>query len=232
MARDLDYYESPRALGELYRNITYKKPDSIPQTKFSNGAGKFKPSIDSITAALTPLYQKYLGTGLVIDAEVMEMNPLFQNYVLELRYMRFTHALSDSPESRLEEEEIVVGTILANCSQHRYRTDRTYRMRLHAATVVRTVQQALFKPEVPDTPQQGELVYGLRQAWMAWEFSRRYKHWFGAYSFGIIALGVMCNVLNTLGDITLKKGPVKDSRSSSPVEDAEEEDEPQYRERR
>ena len=60
---------------------------------------------------------------------------------------------------------------------------------------------------------------------MAWEFARRYKHWFGAYSFGIIALGVMCNVLNTLGDITLKKGPVKDSRSSSPVEDAEEEDE-------
>lgn len=229
MARELDYYESTRALGELFRSITFKKPDPVSPVKPTNGVSQLRPLIDTISQALIPLVAKHLGTHINSDAEVREMSTLYNSYLQELRYMRLTHALSDSPDSRLEEEEIVVGTILANCSQHRYRTDRTYRMRLHSATVVRDIQRALYKPD--QGPGEGELRYGLRQAWLAWDFGMRYKYIPGGNSFAIIALGVICNVLEGLGELRKPKGSGSGARSSSPEADAEDEDEPEYSER-
>ncbi|KAK7693992.1 hypothetical protein QCA50_003568 [Cerrena zonata] len=109
MTRDSDYYESPRALGELYRNITYKKPDSIHQAQSTNGVAPSGPSMDSISQALFPLIMKHLGDPVNNDKDVGEMSTIFHSYKHELRYMQLTHALSDSPDSRLEEEEVVVG---------------------------------------------------------------------------------------------------------------------------
>jgi RNA-dependent RNA polymerase len=52
-----------------------------------------------------------------------------------MRYICVTHTLVDQPEVRLK-EEVVLGTILANCVPSRWRNDRTYRMRLHTEGLV------------------------------------------------------------------------------------------------
>ncbi|CAL1705570.1 unnamed protein product [Somion occarium] len=201
VTRETDYYESTRALGELYRSVVIKKPEPIreaPNTKLPEALS------DEISQALIAIIRKHLSNHVNREGDIREISPMFHSYAQELRYMRLTHSLSDSPDSRLEEEEVVVGTILANCSQHRYRSDRTYRMRLHSVTVVRDIQRKLYQPS--DIPDIGELRYGLQQAWLAWDFGMRHRQLPGGNSFALIALGVICNILEGLGEIVLKKG--------------------------
>jgi len=195
--RNTDYYESHRALGDLFRNITIVEP-SIPSPISAAGNDvKIKPLSDTISMALKPHIERQLHHFRNEDKEVGEMTKLFQRYVDELRYICVTHALSDAPDVRLTEEEVTIGTILAKCTQHRWRTDRTYRMRLHSAMLVRDIGNKLF--QLTETPSAGELLYGLQQGWLAWDFSTRNKTIFGANSFGLIALRVVFNALDQLG---------------------------------
>ncbi|CCM00004.1 uncharacterized protein FIBRA_02029 [Fibroporia radiculosa] len=138
--RHTDYYESHRALGDLFRNIAIVDPSLVSPAEFMNGtASKPKPLSDPISKALRHYIQDQLHYFFNQDEHVAEMTKLFQRYTDELRYICITHALSDASDVRLVEEEVVVGTILAKCTQTRWRTDRTYRMRLHSATLARHI---------------------------------------------------------------------------------------------
>ncbi|OSX65461.1 hypothetical protein POSPLADRAFT_1134844 [Postia placenta MAD-698-R-SB12] len=200
--RTTDYYESSRALGDLFRNIAIVDPTTrSPTAAPINGAvkPKVKPLSDAISSALKPYIQMHLHRFRNEESDVGEMTKLFQRYVDELRYICMTHALSDAPDVRLMEEEVAVGTIIAKCSQTRWRTDRTFRMRLHSAMLTRDVDNQLFKQT--ETPAPGELRYGLSQAWLAWDFSMRNKTVFGANSFGLIALRNIFNILDLVGSV-------------------------------
>ncbi|PCH37887.1 hypothetical protein WOLCODRAFT_65369 [Wolfiporia cocos MD-104 SS10] len=215
--RSTDYYESTRALGELFRNITI--PEPTPPPPRVNGAGpqtKLIPLSDSISMVLRPHIQNQLGRSQNREQDVDAMAGLFRRYVEELRYISMTHALSDAPDVRLSEEEVVVGAIMAKCSQKRWRTDRMYRMRLHASNLVREIGQSLFHAET-DPPLSAELQQGLYRAWCAWEFATTHKEVFGGNSFGLIALGVVLDVLQKLGAISLIAPIKKDT-----IEDEEE----------
>lgn len=196
--RKTDYYESTRALGELFRNITITVPSPSPS---KSDVVRGKPLSDSVSRALKPYIERRLHHFQNDDELVGEMRSLFRRYADELRYICMTHALSDAPEVRLSEEEIVVGTILAQCSQTRWRTDRTYRMRLHASTLVQDIQEKLFKRKKCEEHSPGELLYGLSEAWLAWDFATRNVGSFGSRSFGLIALGVILDVLELLGEL-------------------------------
>lgn len=135
------------------------------------------------------------------DRNVADMRALFLRYERELRYICVTHALSDAPDIRLQEEEVAIGTILANCSQHRWRTDRMHRMRMHASELARDTRFRLFQPSDLLNPEQGELLYGVSQAWLAWDFGMRNSHVFGARTFSLIALQVVLDTLYRLGGI-------------------------------
>lgn len=127
----------------------------------------------------------------------------YQSYMEELNYICSTHTLSNTPGAKLLEAEVVAGTILAKCSQKRWRSDRIYRMRLHATTLVKEVKNELLPQK--ENYDFGELVDGLKQAWRAWAFSQtRPFNEAGANSFGFIALDVIFDVLERLK---------KDSRS-------------------
>lgn len=115
-----------------------------------------------------------------------------------------THSLSDSPDSRLIEEEVVVGTITATCSQNRFRTDRTYRMRLHAKMLADTVRKRLYRGVEDAQSPEGAMRYGLKQAWLAWDYGMRNRGVFGANSFALIALAVMGTILSDMGVVMLK----------------------------
>lgn len=168
--------------------------------------GRAAPLSDSISCALRSYISRHLGQASLRNSEesVSEMEPLFRRYVDELRYISLTHALSDSPDDRLSEEEIVIGAILAVCSQNRYRADRMYRMRLNSRVLVDDIRRKLYVRQLE--PSLGAFRYGLRQAWLAWDFGMRNRGVFGANSFALIALRVILDILIDTGEITLKGG--------------------------
>lgn len=205
--RDTDYYMSTRALGELFRSITISKPQA-PSESFPSIEGpqvsrkpptRVSPLSDPISRALKPIIELQLHYFLNDDRNVAEIRPLFLRYERELRYICVTHALSDAPDIRLQEEEVAIGTILANCSQHRWRTDRMHRMRMHSSELARDTRFRLFRPNDMLNPEQGELLYGLSQAWLAWDFGTRNAHVFGARTFSLVALQVVLDTLYKLG---------------------------------
>ncbi|KAH9850349.1 RdRP-domain-containing protein [Lenzites betulinus] len=205
--RPSDYYESDRALGALFRNFEIK-PVQPPASSYPNGPPaapvREPPLSDSISRALQPGVQHHLGRGIATatlatsDADVAALEPLFRHYAEELRSLCLTHALAERAGVRLSEEEVVVGTILAKCAQPRWRRERMYRMRVHAAQLVRHVRHARLRAPLEADAGRDELVGALRRAWLAWDFGMRNRAVFGARSFALIALGVVCDMLERL----------------------------------
>ncbi|KAF8226752.1 RdRP-domain-containing protein [Tricholoma matsutake] len=191
--RRTDYYESIRALGVMYRSIKLDEP----QPNLASGGGPQQPLTDPISVSLSNRILPYLQPDIEPDAEKLhELVKMFGRYVDELRYICATHTISDTPGVRLLEAEVVAGTILAKCSQKRWRKDRTYRMRLHATTLVRDVQQELA-PDLEEAPRD-QLIVSLMNAWYAWGYSLRRGNDFGANSFGLITLDTIFDCLEKL----------------------------------
>ena len=267
-----DYYESKRALGELFRNIQIDTID-VPQALRPGEPLRSSPypSLqDNISTVLRPAVERRLGRAAGVngdahaDADARALEPLFRHYARELSYICVTHAPADRADVRLSEEEVVVGTILAHCAERRWRKSRTYRMREHAAQLVRDVRykpRALGVPrprpranananarrkedrdrwaegvgavEPPkrrtkdgaqgqgqgrsedrtadggegadEGPTREELVAALGKGWAAWDFGQRYRDAFGARSFGLIGLGVVCDMLEKLEKLDEKE---------------------------
>jgi RNA-dependent RNA polymerase len=198
--RGTDYYESSRALGYLYRAITITDTAIIPSDEVVD------LSKDPISLALKPHVERQICPYVEPDVIPLDSQEMFHRYTDELRYICATHTLSNMPGIRLLEEEIVVGTILAKCSQKRWRNDRIYRMRLHTSVLVQNIRSELL--EKPDSASIEELRGGLAKAWRAWDLSVRNKTEFGAGSFGLIALGVIFDCLDRLRDSDI---PMKNS---------------------
>ncbi|RDB21068.1 putative RNA-dependent RNA polymerase 1 [Hypsizygus marmoreus] len=195
--RHTDYYESSRALGVMYRQITLNDPDPISPDPDKGP----QPLTDPISVRLEDLIAPYIPYSLTPDGTSPEIAATFRRYVDELRYICATHTISNTPGVRLLEAEVVAGTILAKCSQKPWRKDRMYRMRLHAGNLVRNVKEEIMggASAGDTTPAREELVSGLEAAWKAWDFSQRKMNAFGANSFGLIALGAIFDCLDGLG---------------------------------
>jgi RNA-dependent RNA polymerase len=193
--RPTDYYESQRALGYLYRAIELDDPTALPSPNAPQSSQA--PLTDVISAVLKPLVRQQLENYTDPDGSSSDIKKLFQLYVTELTYIRQTYTLSRTQDVLLTEEEIVVGTILAKCSQRRWRKERMHAMRTHVQVLVQSSQRELvggLENTSPDT-----IRIGLLKAWAAWDFSLRHGAEFGANSFGLIALGVVFDCLIKLG---------------------------------
>ncbi|KAI0707368.1 RdRP-domain-containing protein [Earliella scabrosa] len=211
--RPADYYESTRALGELFRNIEIK-PFEAPPTSYPNGAPLTPvpdpPLSDAISCALRPSVEHHLGRYTNDDGAVADVEALFRVYARELGYVCMTHAPADNADVRLSEEEVVVGVILAKCSQHRWKKNRMHRMREHVGQLVRDVKYRRRGLGAPVRREKGEKGEGreeeeeeevraaLVKAWAAWDFGMRNRTAFAARSFAMIALGVVCDMVERL----------------------------------
>jgi RNA-dependent RNA polymerase len=195
--RGTDYYRSSRALGELFRAITLADTAEI-SLKNANT----EPSKDPISIALEPYIRRQSFLDFETEEDSQADMVLFHSYVDELSYICATHTLSNRPDIRLMEEEVVIGTILAKCSQKRWRSDRIYRMQLHSSVLVQKIQGELLK--ISESVSREELQRGLARAWKAWGISIRNKPEFGSSSYGLIALDVIFNCLERLGEISGK----------------------------
>ncbi|KAF7980169.1 hypothetical protein HWV62_39639 [Athelia sp. TMB] len=194
--RRTDYYDSERALGHLYRAIQLEGPEMASQV---TPAPPKAPLTDAITLTLKPLVLQKLHDQLETQNHLSGIKRLFQAYVDELSYICLTHSLTTTNEVRLTEEEVVVGTILAKCSQRRWRKDKMHRMRTHSLVLVQDTQRQLIKHL--DTATRAEICVGITKAWATWEFSLQHAVMFGANSFGLIALVTVFDCLDKLNDL-------------------------------
>ncbi|KAI0671718.1 RdRP-domain-containing protein [Trametes maxima] len=216
--RPSDYYESTRALGVLFRNFEIK-PVQPPSSSYPNGESDAAPLSDpplsdSISRALQREVKRHLKQFDNADKDVDALAPLFRHYAEELRYICLTHALSDRGGVRLSEEEVVIGTILATCADSRWRKSRMHDMRLQAGELVRRVKNARLRVPAGEDVGRDELVGALRRAWLAWDYGTRNQAVFGARSFALIALCVVCEMLERLAELDAPKEQ-KEGKSKS-----------------
>jgi RNA-dependent RNA polymerase len=107
-----------------------------------------------------------------------------------------THTLVDSPDVCLKEEEVVLGTILANCLQSRWRQDRTYRMTLHVKDLLDDVYAQIIQCE--GTPTKQQYREALPHAWAAWCWAQRNADKEYIESFGLLVLRIVLDCLKRL----------------------------------
>lgn len=193
--RKTDFYESSRALGYMFRAIQLEDQERAPEVPPCTN-----PMSDSITFALFQNVQRYLDAAAYIQEIPGEVFDIFKKYQDELDYICATHTLSNASETKLLEEEVVIGTILAKCSQKRWRSNRIFRMKHHVGTLIKDIKRTLrdlvgFDEKVGSASGRVRL---LELAWRAWNFSVYKREEFGANSFGLIALSVIFDCLDRL----------------------------------
>lgn len=111
--REVDYYESPRALGQLYRAVSLKSP---PQRAKEESVD---PDRDNITLALRPKVLEVIpNLDEVEQTKEEEVGDIFDYFQDELSYICSTHVVTNQLGARLTEEEIVTGTIIAKVGSY------------------------------------------------------------------------------------------------------------------
>lgn len=189
---NVDFYESQRALGVLYRNVELpsvrrRQQDRTalgPVYSASQDLGPYELDqdlCDPISLAIIEELKYYriflnLNTDLANDTIL----PLFKHYAYQLRSICANHSLTSRP---LTEEECLAGTISARTSQPRRRNDNQAHLREQCTQLV---------DEIRDELREEGLEEWLTNTWVAWRISRREGgRAFGAKTYGFIALGSM-----------------------------------------
>jgi RNA-dependent RNA polymerase len=197
-ARELDYYESDRALGYLFRNVHLDDPDKPSDDTLDTHLKPTPPLGDVISQAIAPLIQHTLGIAETPETENVEAVGLYDRFLREMRCVCMTHTLLDSPDVQLTEEEVVLGVILAKSTQPRLRKDRGYRMRLHAETLVRDIRSRIAPAEGGQRTDK-DFRDGLQKAWATWGWAQHHRDKEYVDSFSFVALGVILDCLKQLG---------------------------------
>jgi RNA-dependent RNA polymerase len=198
-ARELDYYESDRALGFLFRNIHLEDLDEPSEDPLDTTPEPAPPLGDVISQVIAPLIQHTLGIAET-QKENADAEGLYGRFLREMRYVCVTHTVLDSPDVQLTEEEVVLGVILAKSTQPRLRKDRAYRMRLHAETLVRDIR-ARIAPAEEGQRMDKDFRDGLQKAWAMWGWARHHRDKDYIESFSLVALGVILDCLKQLGEL-------------------------------
>lgn len=194
----MNYYESSRAIGKLFRRIELPALDIVSQAEKEQrrkGQRAQEHDLEELMAGLkldrSPISSKvrnhvsqYISPGRVDrDRRMMiEAADRFARYSSELQTACATFTLSRTRGVILTEEEAVVGTIVAKTSQPRQRQERMSKLRENTDIVVSSIRDELMGDE--EDP-----LMALGRSWAAWQIGVAEKDAFGAKSFGWIALG-------------------------------------------
>jgi RNA-dependent RNA polymerase len=209
-AQHIDYYVSERALGYLYRNIKLNDPKEPVEDLSVEASGGTAPLEDPISHKVAPLVRSTLKTtrddvddpsdlDQSSDADSGHAEQLHAHYAREMRFICMTHTLIGVPDVRLMEEEVVLGTILAYCTQLRWCTDRSYRMKLHAEELVNDIRTQVVPQREEESPTEEQLCTGLRRAWAAWCWAQNHQDEDYIESFALLVLGIVFDCVKLLG---------------------------------
>jgi hypothetical protein len=193
------YYQSEKAIGRLFRSIelpAFRSVRQVERRQRKNFQRGQEPTLEEVLADLDLNHEdeddfiriavEERVSGFIelrpIDEDTMNFAlQLFNRYASELRTICTTHTLTFSRSAMLTEEEAMIGTIVAKCSQSRKRKDLMAKLREQTNLLVTGIREELMGDE------GCELEDGLMRSWLAWELSNIDA--FGAHSFGWIALG-------------------------------------------
>ncbi|KAF8973725.1 RNA dependent RNA polymerase-domain-containing protein [Flammula alnicola] len=170
-----DFYESPKAIGRLFRaiDLPVEQRRSEQRSRQRRAQGRPRPhnTVEDLTEALHNFNLNDATDDYFIDTdidwpadEVDFISQLFTSYASELRGICIANTLSHARTAHLSEEEAVVGTIdLAG-------------------------DNGITKEEY------------LKRSWMAWKQSiaRARRQEFGAQSFGWVALGAIFDAIREI----------------------------------
>ena len=204
-----EFYESKKAIGRLFRAI------DLPEVRTSNRAARqqrhhlpddeSETDFDELFAALCIGDRQRDPLESAVKrriAEFIDVDPHSKfvelavaslgRYSIELQGICASNALQRHRAAMLSEEEAVIGTIAAKCSQRRRRKDAIAQLREQTSYLVKAVRDELSGDE--ETSQYDWLA----TAWAAWKVSRQLKDRFGALSYGWIALGEVFDAMKAI----------------------------------
>lgn len=174
------YYKSRPAIGKLYRAIDLPVVHSMVQAQHMRypedlitlddaieliGGGEDDEDSDDIAEALRQHVSKFIRVDRLEEPLIAEIWDLAESYRMQLQGICADHSLSPSTHTILTEEEAVVGTIVAKCTQPRRRKDIMSKMREHTTSLVQDVGHRLAG-ELGTLPE-----VSLRRAWVAYRMS-------------------------------------------------------------
>jgi RNA-dependent RNA polymerase len=215
------FYESKMAIGKLFRSIDLpdlrtvkdmtrtrsqkKQPKEGHEVSLEEVLAAFhlddtNREEDVMRTAVEDRVQLFIDTRPLDEDTINYASQLFNRYASELRTLCATHTLTYSRSSMLTEEEAMVGTIVAKCSQPRKRKDLMAKLREQTNLLVTAIREDLMGDE--DLPLEDALM----RAWVAWELSAVEKNVFGAKSFGWVALGGIFEVIKDIEERDKQEG--------------------------
>ncbi|KAI1797790.1 RdRP-domain-containing protein [Ganoderma leucocontextum] len=205
-----DFYQSARAIGKLFRLIDLPALQTVQRAGRSQRKRMRKENQnDQHAEILEQFYDEPLvddEVGVVIQQRVAEFIPpdeydddfirqiwdLYTTYASQLRGICADHTLEHKRAAMLTEEEAVVGTIVAKCSQPRKRKDLMSQMREQTATLVSSIKAEIAGGD--DVPFETS----LQRAWIAYRLASMEDDTFGARSFAWIALGSIFDAIKEI----------------------------------
>jgi RNA-dependent RNA polymerase len=213
MADTENFYESTKAIGKLFRSIELPsmgtaKRAARKQERLLHEGHEFtveeilaafhlddtNTEEDIVRTAVEERVRGFIETRPLDEETINYVSHLFNRYASELRMICATHTLSHARSAMLTEEEAMIGTIVAKCSQPRKRKDLMAKLREQTNLLVTSIREDLVGDE------DLTLEDGLMRAWVAWELSAVERDAFGGKTFGWVALGGIFEVIKDIGD--------------------------------
>ncbi|KAG8901071.1 hypothetical protein FRC00_009255 [Tulasnella sp. 408] len=186
-----DYYESDRALGVLFRALQLGDPEPGPIERPVTQE-------DLIRDALQDKVLNILNNRGVEPVDRSSFEFLFARFSQELNYQCAAHSLAQSANSRLDEGEVVIGTILgktAAANQSRKRRVLMERLAKKSQELVRTTKRDIIGDRSAHS-QRGQLARAWNCLEVAWEMAKDDE--FGHRSFALVALTSVLDVLDEI----------------------------------
>ncbi|KIY73502.1 RdRP-domain-containing protein [Cylindrobasidium torrendii FP15055 ss-10] len=189
------YYTSQRAIGRLAREIELPATDdvvTVMREQLKNllsersGATPLERNGSHDIPRLTVI-EKQLG-GIPPQLNLEELVPTFLFYRTRLHTICRLYSISAGRESMLTEEEIFIGTIVANTPQPGKRKANISRMREACTFLANHVREALHGQD---------LAKCLSRAYAVWQRCTQ-SFLFGARTFAWIALGVCVDTMTAM----------------------------------
>ena len=206
----INFYPSQRAIGKLFRaiNLPEVHMDVRNARRKRQTVREDQPEadLDEVFAALCmndreddtldSAVERRVAQFILVDDPDSETVTLviesLDRYSKDLQGICACNTIQHHKGAALTEEEAVVGTIVAKCSQRRKRKDAMSQLREQTSFLVKYVRDDLSGDD--DSSQYDWLA----KAWTAWKVSRHLKDQFGAHSYGWIALSEIFDAIKAI----------------------------------
>ncbi|EGO19463.1 hypothetical protein SERLADRAFT_442939 [Serpula lacrymans var. lacrymans S7.9] len=141
--RSDQYYFSPKLLGVLHRRVPLSEWTPTPWN--SDDSPSDWKTVWNALHNLIKMKNKQLGLLLIYPSDdlLKEMTFLLNDYSEQLFVIAKVHTISRHNDVHVSEAELISGTIMANWSNHRKRSEAVDSMNLQTQVLAKNVRQAL-----------------------------------------------------------------------------------------